>query len=133
MKINRYISLDPEVSSELAKETNASKLINSLLMKYYENQEERTIAQLEEQINSKKLIRDKVNDEIIKLENQVKFIKDKLIDIPEDVIKDMQKYKSMTEESLTKRYTMYYIKKYPTLELNRLIEAYRYINKYIDR
>lgn len=74
MKINKYISIDEEIFKQLSKETNASDLINNLLIAHYNIKNCQSLEILKQKYSEIKLI----NKENRKKEKEFKFKIDKL-------------------------------------------------------
>ena len=131
MKANKLFTLDVEVIQNLSKEKNASKLVNELLLDYFEGGTSLVIEEIRRDIVSQEQNISKSKQRLLMLNKKLRDIDERELkvkelfkDLPEQLIKDFKEFPKMTEETLLNRLIDNY-RNY-NLNTNKVIEAWKY-------
>jgi hypothetical protein len=118
MKTSKLFTIDVELIQELEK-TNASKLVNELLLDYFSSSGNLKKEELIKKINFTRGEIEKLTENLKKMEFDLSSIKNeetRILDIfkniPGEIIEDIKFFKNMNEESLLSRFTNVYKRKY---------------------
>ena len=133
MKQNKQFTIDIEIVEQLAKEKNASGLINDLLKDYYTTGGVLQKKELETKIALKQLELTKAKSVLTSLKNKLALIikrdaelKEIYKDIPSEVLDDFKAFPSMTIDILRNRNREIYLRKYKNIQWPKLEAAYNH-------
>ena len=131
MKQNKVRSLDTKLIDDL-KEVNASKLLNELLLDYFNKNGHLKREQIEAKITAKQAEEQTIKEEVNLLILQLKEITEKEAkmkeifgDIPQEILDDFKDFTKMTSEILMQRFKNIYRERYPELKRDRLLRAFQ--------
>ena len=132
MKQQKTISLDAEIVEALGAEDNGSKLINDLLIEHfrgassYKKQELiKKSKELKEFMTEKETELREMLIQIEKLTLEEKRLDELFKDIPKEIINDFHIFSNMTEEILENRINQIYSVDYPSMNYNKIREAFK--------
>lgn len=118
-KANKNFTLDSGLIEELKDVPNASKLVNDLLISYFndsgkEAKEEikATLSGLRKEVFEKKELIIELEDKLEKIKAKEREVENILSDCPKEVIDDFRSFPKMTEDILKNRWNTIYREKY---------------------
>jgi hypothetical protein len=133
MKQNKQFTIDIEIVEKLAKEKNASGLINDLLKDYYTTGGELQKKEIEAKIANEISEITKHKSTLSSLKNKLALIikreaelKEIYKDIPTEILDDFKAFPSMTLQILRNRNKEIYSRKYKEIEWPKLEAAYNH-------
>jgi phage shock protein A len=130
MKINKHFTIDDELVRLLTKESNASELINSLLLEYYNKGavgKEQLMArhtQLETKLGEIEAQKAQLATQLATIEIKEEKVKTVLSKLPKEITDDFYRFPQMTDQILRSRFTNLYRPKFPELKWIELLEAF---------
>lgn len=131
-KQNKTICLDIENIEKLNKTESASKLINELLIEYFNSTGDLKEAELKKKSNETKNKIDElqtdlkeVNKQLKQLEKDKERVKEVYKEIPKEILEDFKSFRDMDIHTLRDRFNSYYSEKYNDLNLNEIEKAFK--------
>ena len=108
MKKNKIISFDEDVFGELAKEPNASAVVNGLCKDYYGLKGRIEIGRIEREISDAKILHaenlKRLEEKLVRAKKLNEDYEDVFGGIPDEIITDFRLFPRMTEEVCRSRY-----------------------------
>jgi DNA helicase IV len=131
MKSQKILSLDFEIVEELKKIPNASKLINEMLLDYFNKNGHLKKKELKDKLaqlnlNKEKIINDMeiLEKQIISIEKEEARINETYKNIPKEIMEDFNSFDKMTADGLFTRFKNLYSKRFKDLDWLELKKAF---------
>jgi len=131
MKVQKLICIDQEVAENLKQESNASKLVNDLLLNFYHGGRYQEIEEIEQNITKLSAEKQEISNKITHFQKKLKEIKEKVAEtkalfreIPQDLLEDFNKYPQMTPIIFMNRWKDIYKSQFPSLNYDKAKEAF---------